>query len=81
MDLDGNGRVNRREYLIHSTAMMKMPETLIEKLKEQHGFGPGSYVRWIGKFEAPWRHAPGPAKVKEFGRNVEGADILYISPC
>ena len=44
IDLDGNGRVNKREFLLHATSMKQMPAKLTGKLQEQHGFKTGSPV-------------------------------------
>eukprot|EP00658_Telonema_sp_P-2_P039554 TRINITY_DN28282_c0_g1_i3.p1 TRINITY_DN28282_c0_g1~~TRINITY_DN28282_c0_g1_i3.p1 ORF type:complete len:603 (+),score=175.94 TRINITY_DN28282_c0_g1_i3:84-1811(+) len=91
IDLDGNGRINKREYLLHATAMMEMPTGLAEKLERQHGIKPGDHVRWIGKFEPPWNPinsdndsnnintSSNVAVVRRFGRDVQGRIFVLVA--
>ena len=41
IDLDGNGRVNKREFLLHAASMKQMPPKTEFLLQEQHGFKTG----------------------------------------
>jgi len=77
IDLDGSGRVTRREFDEWYSAMKIMPEMLLEKLQKQHGFSKGDTVRWVGKYDAPWRGGA-TTKVLQIGRDLRGQALAIV---
>ena len=58
--------------------MKAMSASVGRAIATQHGFAPGDYVRWLGKYEAPWRGGGKAAKVKELGRDLRGQVVVLV---
>merc|ERR1719399_428296 len=79
IDSDGNGRVNRREFDAWYAEMKDLGPDLEKEMAEQHGFKKGDYVRWVGKFEAPWRPQTAKfTKVIQLGRDLRGQPLALV---